>query len=118
MAETMNDDYMKPHFAHDDPQSRVDERTTELSAANEILKKEIAEHKLAAEELRLRTEELEALFMISSLLAGPGNFEEKAAAVMEELARIADGEVAVFRVPNETQDGLRRVDSAGPGNLN
>ena len=53
MAETMNDDYMKPHFAHDDPQSRVDERTTELSAANEILKKEIAEHKLAAEELCL-----------------------------------------------------------------
>ena len=113
----MNDAHIEPHLAHDELQTRVDERTANLSAANQILKKEIAEHKLAAEDLRLRTEELEALFKISGLLAGPGSFEEKAAAVMEELARIADGELAVFRVPDETQDGLRRVDAAGPGNL-
>ena len=112
MADTKNDDCVAPSFAHDDQQTQVDEPLGERSVGKEILNEEGAESKLAENELRLRTEELEALFRISGILAGPGSFEEKAAPVMEELARIAGGELAVFRVPDETQDGLRRVDAA------
>jgi len=49
----------------------------------------------AQEAERLRNQELEALFHIARLLTEPGSFEEKISNVMEEFARIADGDLAI-----------------------
>jgi len=97
----------------DELQTRVDERTAELSATNDALREEITERKLAAAELRLRSQELEALFKIGGLLAGPGSFEEKAVLVVDELGRIIGADSVTLRLPNEEAGGLRLVARAG-----
>ena len=75
------------------------------------------ERKRAEEMERRKSEQLVAMFAVARILARSGSFESKITDVMEELARTADGEVAIIRVPDEQHGGLRRVDSAGPGNL-
>ena len=79
--------------------------------------RDITESKRAEEAERLRSAQLSVMFEVASILARPASFESKITNVMEELAKTADGEVAIFRVPDDQQGGLRRVDGAGPGNL-
>ena len=60
---------------------------------------------------RRRSEELRALLATASILAKPISFDDKVAGVIEELVRIADADLCVFRVPES--DGLRLIGSAG-----
>jgi len=66
----------------------------------------------AEEAERQRSLELDGLLKVSNILAQPGSFQDKASQVMGELARIAQAESAIFRVPDE--GGLRRIGAKGP----
>jgi PAS domain S-box-containing protein len=50
--------------AHDELETRVEQRTTELTSVNEVLQREVREHAIAAGRLRERAEEIEALMDI------------------------------------------------------
>ena len=65
----------------------------------------------AEEAERRRSEELRALLATASILATPISFDDKVSGVMEELARIADADLCVFRVAES--DGLRLIGFAG-----
>ncbi len=78
------------------------------------ISREITEHKRVVEAEYLRTQELEALFNIASVLAQPGSFEDRATRVLEQLVKIAQADWAVLRVPDENKQGLRLVAAAGP----
>jgi len=77
------------------------------------VEEDITERKQAEEVLRLRTEELEALFNIASTLAQPGTFEERYKGVLKELARVSETQRVILRVPDEEKQGLRLVAAAG-----
>ena len=70
------------------------------------------------EALRLRSQELDALARVVSILAEPGNFEEtferKAAQVLEELAQIVQADWVTLRQADGMAQGLRLVAAAGP----
>ena len=92
--------------------------TADLGRSLDIMRAELlGTYQNLEQRVSARTEELAAMFEVASILARPGSFEEKIASVMEELARTADGELAIFRMPDDRQEGLRRVGGAGPGNL-
>ena len=57
-------------------------------------------------QLLQRSEELEALFKISGILAEPGAHEDKLNGVMQELARIAEVYWVSLLVPDPTERGL------------
>ena len=92
--------------------------TADLGKSLDIMRAELlGTYQNLEQRVSARTEALAAIFEVASILARPETFENKIASVMEELARTADGELAIFRVPDDRQEGLRRVDGAGPGNL-
>ncbi|MCH8225380.1 MAG: GAF domain-containing protein, partial [Chloroflexi bacterium] len=76
--------------------------------------RDVTERKAAGDALSLRTQELEALFNIASVLVQPGEFEEKAARVLEEVARVARADWVTFRQRAEDGQGFRLVAAAGP----
>ena len=71
------------------------------------------EEERAEDALRRRARELEILFNIARILAQTEEFDEKARRVLEELARVAQAEIATLRVPDEEAQGLRLVAQRG-----
>lgn len=63
-----------------------------------------------------RSEELEALYAVSRILAQPWSFEEKSKAVLEALAMIASADMATMRVFDASNNSMTMVCSAGPAN--
>ena len=76
---------------------------------------DLTERKQAEEEVRLRTQELEALFSVASLLVGPGTLSDKAGDVLEEVARVVGADTVILRLADDEQQGLRLVATAGEG---
>lgn len=64
---------------------------------------------------RLRTQELDALVSVASILAEPGAFEQKSRRVLEVLADAVDAEWVALRVFEEDVQGLRLVAMIGAG---
>ena len=62
---------------------------------------------------RERTEELEALYSVSRILAQPWNFEEKCKGVLKALAQIARADMAIMRVMDEKENGMRLMAKVG-----
>jgi len=73
------------------------------------------ERRRVEEALRLRSQELEALFNIASILVQSGSFEERRARVVEELASVAQADRVVLRLLHEKGQELRLVAEAGEG---
>lgn len=97
-------------------EQRVAERTSELARANQELSVEITDRKRAEEDLLVRSRELEALFNIASILGQPGHFDDKCRDVLQDLVEVAPADVAILRVPDEREEGLRLLAHAGvPG---
>ena len=76
--------------------------------------RDITERKAAEDSLGLRTQELEALFNIANVLVQPGNFEEKATTVLEEMVLVAGADWVTFRQRAREGNGLQLVAVAGP----
>ena len=74
---------------------------------------DVTERARAEEALRLRAEELEALFAVASIVALPETFQNKVNSVVVELAVVIEGDRVVFRLADDEQQGLRLVASAG-----
>lgn len=77
--------------AYDDLERRVEERTSELSAANALLTEQIAERQRAGRVLRERNRELAALNTITAAISRSLNLED----VLETLRRLLVEEVEV-----------------------
>ena len=56
-----------------------------------------------------RSEELEALVKISSILGQPGAYEDKLSAVTQEITRVAEAQGVRISVPDRQEGGLRTV---------
>ena len=69
----------------------------------------------AQERLRLRSQELEALFNIASILVQPGSFEERRARVVEAVASVAQADRVALRLLHGKEQELRLVAEAGEG---
>ena len=65
----------------------------------------------AEEAERQRSKELATLLEVSSILSQPGTFDQKVGQVMEQLRRIAEADLVVFRVLES--GGLRMVAAVG-----
>jgi PAS domain S-box-containing protein len=78
---------------------------------------DIGDIKRADESLRLRSQELEVLVHIAGTLVRPGSFKDKCTAVMQDLASIAQANLAILRVVDEEQQGLLMLTAGGPGHL-
>jgi len=79
--------------------------------------RDITQRKQREEALRLRTQELEAQFRIAKILVQEGSFEgsfkEKVTRVLGELVQVAQGDLAILRVVDEKEQGLRLVAAVG-----
>ena len=81
----------------------------------------MANSQLYAERLRLeeaereRSDELAALYEISSVISLPGAFSDKIENVLGILADLSDSEWVTFRIPRDDEPGLHLVGAAGPG---
>ena len=64
--------------------------------------------------MRLRNRDIETFLGMAYTLAGPGNFEEKAADLLEEVARIVEADLATLRVLDENEESLRLEAAGGP----
>lgn len=62
---------------------------------------------------RLRTQELEALYAVSRILAQPWSFDEKCKGVLEALIQISSADIAVMRVSDAKGGGMQLVSSTG-----
>ena len=62
---------------------------------------------------RMRSEELEVLFEVASILAQAGNFDQKATSVMQKLAQFTGAEWVTLRLANHDEPGLKLVAVAG-----
>ena len=78
---------------------------------------EIGELNRAEESLNVRSQELEALVHIAGTLVQPGSFKDKCTDVMQDLASIAQANLAILRVVDEEQHGLVMFTAGGPGHL-
>ena len=67
----------------------------------------------AEQELELRTQELESMFRIASILVQPGSIDEKSRGVLEEVARTCQANRVTLRVPDEPEGGLRWISEFG-----
>ena len=73
---------------------------------------------MGAEELvRLKSHELEALVHIAGTLVLAGSFKDKCTAVMQDLASIAQANLAILRVVDKERQGLLMFAAGGPGHL-
>jgi transcriptional regulator with GAF, ATPase, and Fis domain len=57
-------------------------------------------------DLSKRSQEIEALFKISSILAEPGAYDDKLHGVMQELVRVSEADWINLRIPNPQTSGL------------
>lgn len=80
-----------------------------------VVLRDITERKLAEQELRERTRELEALFNVATIFADPGDFVERVTRALEEVERAAEVDSAHLRVPDDKEEGLRLVAAVGKG---
>ena len=77
--------------------------------------RDVTERKQTEEEAKLRTQELEALFNVANIFAERGAFEKQVTRVLEQLVAISQADSAHLRVPDDKEQGLRLVASAGLG---
>ncbi|MCZ6535446.1 MAG: GAF domain-containing protein, partial [Chloroflexi bacterium] len=75
--------------------------------------RDITQRKQREEALHLRTKELEAQFSIAKILVQEGSFKEKVSRVLGELVQVAQGDLAILRVVDEKEQGLRLVAAVG-----
>ena len=97
-------------------------RTAEVAATSFVyggkparlaVMRDVTESRRAERERYARSEELQAIFNIASVLSGPGTFSNQVTAVLEELIRLLDVESADLRVPGGQNEGLVVVTSVG-----
>ena len=67
------------------------------------------------QEVRTRSEELQALFNVASVLSSPGTLAEQVTRALEEVERIAEVDAAHLRVADEKEEGLHLVAAVGRG---
>ena len=65
------------------------------------------------EEERLRTQELEVMLSVGSILARTGSFEEKATQFLQDLVRAVQADYAALSVPDEELHGLSVIVTVG-----
>ena len=75
----------------------------ENAKLDEQIREELELRRLTEAKLLQRSEELEALFKISSILAKPGGFEDKLPSAMQELARVAEAAWVTLRIRNPVE---------------
>ena len=80
-----------------------------------VVLRDITARKFAEQELRARTQELEALFNVAKIFATPGRFPERVTRALEEVERVAAVDSAHLRVPDDEEEGLRLVAAVGKG---
>ncbi len=73
------------------------------------------ERKRAEEKERLRSQELEALFKVASILVKTGSLQEKATGVLEQVAQVVGADWLALRLYDEQDGMLRPVASIGAG---
>ncbi len=76
--------------AHDELETRVQERTAELLAANQALQAEIAERRRAEEELQLRNLDLAALNMIATTIGQSNGLDQLLNATLDQAMMVMD----------------------------
>ena len=85
----------------------------ELGTANRDLQTENSERKRAEDTLLLRTQELEVLLSLGSILARTGSFEEKASLILQNLVRTVQADYAALSVPDDELHGLSVIITVG-----
>ena len=77
--------------------------------------RDVTERVEAEEAERLRTQELEALFTVASILVAPGDIEQKVTHVLEAIAAAVEADWVVLRLYDEEEQVLRLVSYVGAG---
>ncbi len=85
----------------------VEQRTQELSKANQQLEEEVIDRSRAQRKLA-------GLYEISRILSAMGDFEAKAAEALEKMADLAAADWVTLRLPKEGEPGLHLVAASGP----
>jgi PAS domain S-box-containing protein len=93
--------------AHDELESRVEERTAELASANERLANEIAERKKAEEELRLDESRLDTLLKLNEMEDVP--LREIANFALEEAVKLTGSKIGFMGLVNEDETRMELI---------
>lgn len=78
--------------AHDELETRVQERTSELLSANKALHAEITERKRAEDEIKRRNQDLAALNMITTTISQSIGLDQILSATLEQAMKVLDME--------------------------
>ncbi|MHC4540710.1 MAG: PAS domain S-box protein, partial [Planctomycetota bacterium] len=93
--------------AHDELESRVEERAAELASANERLANEIAERKKAEEELRLDESRLDTLLKLNEMEDVP--LREIANFALEEAVKLTGSKIGFMGLVNEDETRMELI---------
>ena len=91
--------------------------TFEGKQASLAILRDVTAFRQAEQNVRARSDELQALFNVASVLSGPGLFSSQVTTVLEELMRLLDVESADLRVPDDQEKGLVVLAAVGSAQL-